>query len=57
MPKPKSKTKRQSKTKRHKFGPLVEHSFEDGTYQVCLTCGRVRFKGDRYTFPRSPCTG
>jgi len=43
------------KTGRHKYGPMKEHSFEDGTYQVCEKCGAVRFKGDRYSYPRKPC--
>lgn len=44
-------------TGRHKYGPMEEHSFKDGTYQTCEKCGAVRFKGDRYSYPRRPCSG
>lgn len=50
------KGKKPKRSKRHKWGPMIEHSFEDGTYQTCEKCGAVRFKGDRYSFPRKACS-
>jgi hypothetical protein len=44
-----------SAAKSHKWGPMKEHSFKDGTYQTCRVCGAIRFKGDRYAYGRVPC--
>lgn len=49
MPKKKANKKRK-KICRHVWGPMKQHSFEDGTYQTCDRCGAVRFKGDRYAY-------
>jgi len=50
MSKLKTKKKPQKKRCRHDWGPMVEHSFEDGTYQECKKCGAGRFDGDRYAY-------
>lgn len=45
-----SKTSLKSKKRcRHSWGPMQDHSFKDGTYQVCTKCGVTRFYGDRYS--------
>lgn len=49
--------KKKKGTGRHKYGPMEEHSFKDGTYQTCEKCGAIRFKGDRYSYPRQSCSG
>lgn len=42
-----------SRRGRHRFG---EMRHEDGdVFQVCEQCGKTRFRGDRYTWPRAPC--
>lgn len=49
------KTKKKKQSRRHLWGPMEEHSFEDGTYQECKRCGATRFRGDRYAYGRIPC--
>jgi hypothetical protein len=49
--KTKTTARRASKTPhRHSWGPMEDHGWEDGTYQVCETCGATRFRGDRYAY-------
>lgn len=45
-----SKNKKK-KTHRHKWGQLINHGWEDGTYQTCETgCGAIKFKSERYSY-------